>query len=187
MKRKEKIRREKRKEYLNRYLQTYYASNRESLNLSKKAYYEEHKEEVKRRQKIYREEHKAEIEERHKNYVNSRRKNDPIYRLKMQSRQNIWQAFRRKSYAKDSEMKSITGVQCDELCDYLLSTFESRYGKPWDGVEEVHIDHIVPLSTAHSVEEVKELCHYTNLQLLTAKDNLKKSDKQEELYGNFTT
>jgi hypothetical protein len=35
---------------------------------------------------------------------------------------------------------------------------EANYG--WD------LDHIKPLSSAQTIEEVKELCHYTNIQPL---------------------
>jgi len=37
------------------------------------------------------------------------------------------------------------------------------------------MDH--PLSSGKTEEDLIRLCHYTNLQLLTAFDNLKKSDK----------
>ena len=47
-----------------------------------------------------------------------------------------------------------------------------NYGK--DGW---HIDHKIPLSSAKTDREIYELCHYTNLQPLWAKDNLKKSNK----------
>ena len=44
-------------------------------------------------------------------------------------------------------------------------------------LKNVHIDHIIPMSTAKSEEEVIKLNQYTNLQLLKAEDNLEKSDK----------
>ena len=43
--------------------------------------------------------------------------------------------------------------------------------------KHIHIDHIIPLSSAKTEEEVYELCHYTNLQPLWAEDNLKKGSK----------
>jgi hypothetical protein len=47
----------------------------------------------------------------------------------------------------------------------------------WENRNEWHIDHIVPLSSAKTEDEVYGLCHYTNLQPLWAKDNLQKSNK----------
>ena len=50
-------------------------------------------------------------------------------------------------------------------------------GMSWDNRSEWHIDHIIPLSSAKTDEEIYKLCHYTNLQPLWAEDNLKKSNK----------
>jgi hypothetical protein len=49
----------------------------------------------------------------------------------------------------------------------------------WDnyGFYGWHIDHVIPLSSAKTEEEVYKLCHYTNLQPLWAEDNLKKGSK----------
>lgn len=65
----------------------------------------------------------------------------------------------------------------DKFNEHLLKTYKNNYGEEWDGVEKVHIDHIVPLATANTEEEVIKLCHWTNLQLLKEKDNLYKRDK----------
>jgi hypothetical protein len=40
-----------------------------------------------------------------------------------------------------------------------------------------HLDHIIPLATATTEEDVIRLNHYTNFQPLWADDNLKKSNK----------
>ena len=47
----------------------------------------------------------------------------------------------------------------------------------WENQGKWHIDHITPLSSAKTEEEVYRLCHYTNLQPLWAEDNLKKGSK----------
>ena len=47
----------------------------------------------------------------------------------------------------------------------------------WDNYGKWHIDHIIPLSSANSEDDIYKLCHYTNLQPLWAEDNLKKSNK----------
>jgi hypothetical protein len=54
-----------------------------------------------------------------------------------------------------------------------------KSGMNWNNWEQFgwHLDHIKPLSSAKSIEEMESLCHYTNLQPLWWRDNLSKSDK----------
>ena len=50
-------------------------------------------------------------------------------------------------------------------------------GMNWSNYGEFHIDHIIPLASAKTEQELKKLCHYSNLQPLWAVDNLIKSAK----------
>jgi len=137
-----------------------------------------HREKEQSRHKQYRSEHKAQMKE----YAQKRRE-DPILRLSDQARQTIWQSFHRKGYRKDTKSAALTGLSSADLTDYLLGTYAKTYGCEWDGIIPVHIDHIVPLSTAESIEDVKRLCYYTNLQLLKAHDNLQKSARLDYKIG----
>ena len=47
----------------------------------------------------------------------------------------------------------------------------------WDNYGKWHIDHIIPLSSAKTEQDILKLCHYTNLQPLWAKGNIIKSNK----------
>jgi hypothetical protein len=47
----------------------------------------------------------------------------------------------------------------------------------WDNQGQWHIDHIIPLASAKSEEELYKLCHFTNLQPMWAVDNIKKGSK----------
>ena len=47
------------------------------------------------------------------------------------------------------------------------------------GLRGWHLDHIIPLSTAKTKEEVIALSHYTNFQPLWWRDNICKSNKIE--------
>ena len=89
----------------------------------------------------------------------------------------LYDSFVRKKYKKYEKTEKIIGCSLDFLCNYLRETYYKNYGVEYDGTQNVHIDHIVPLSTAKTEKDVYRLCHYTNLQLLNAKDNLRKSDK----------
>lgn len=65
------------------------------------------------------------------------------------------------------------------MYDYLINTFTDRYGREFQSGEAVYIDHIIPLATATTENEVLKLCHYKNLQLLTAEDNLAKGPLED--------
>lgn len=71
------------------------------------------------------------------------------------------------------------GCTISELKMYLESKFQS--GMTWDnyGFYGWHIDHIKPLAKFDLTDRKQflEVCHYTNLQPLWAKDNLSKQDK----------
>jgi len=49
----------------------------------------------------------------------------------------------------------------------------------WDNYGFWHVDHIKPLAffDLTNPEELKKVCHYTNLQPLWAEENLKKGTK----------
>ena len=65
------------------------------------------------------------------------------------------------------------GCDFDSLWAHLLGTWRKNYSRDWSG-EPYAIDHIIPLAVATTEEEVKALCHYSNLQMLSPKDNRKK-------------
>lgn len=103
---------------------------------------------------------------------------DPLFKLKKRLRHRLCSAFHRLKTSKMSG-SSVKDLGCTvEYCkQYLESKFEP--GMTWDNWTNNgwHIDHIVPLSSADTEEKLIELCHYTNLQPLWAKDNISKGNK----------
>lgn len=109
-------------------------------------------------------------------YQRERRKNDAVFRMKHNVRNLVRNSFGRHGTSKSMKTEDIVGCSLDSLCAHLLKTWEQNYSYKWDN-EPYHIDHIIPLATAKNEQEAKDLCHYTNLQMLKPKDNLKKGAK----------
>lgn len=140
-----------------------------------KKYHDEHRDFYREYNRNYYQKHKEEINKKRK----ERKWNDKIFYLTINVRKLILNSFGRKNYKKLNKTEKIAGLKNEQITKYLLETFKNRYGYEWDGKEKVHIDHIIPLATAQSEEEVIKLCYYTNLQLLKAEDNWKKGAKLE--------
>ena len=170
-----------------KYMKNYYQEHKEERKIYDKEYARANKVRISKYQKKYSDSHK-DIKKGYDNqyYTNNKDKiiqriynkykNDEIYRFKQHIRNTINSSFKRKGYTKKSKTFKIIGLEFSEFKKHLLKTYKDNYGIEWDGKEPVHIDHIIPLATANSEEEIIELCHYTNLQLLKASDNLSKND-----------
>lgn len=183
--------REKNKDKIKTYKQKYYIDNLEDikqkqkkyneLNKEKKKiykhqYYLKYKDEILLKNKTYRKNNKKKLAEYAKKYNYNKRHNNSLYKLKCQIRKNIWACFNKKGYIKNNNTEEILGCTLKYFYLYLLETYKKNYNEKWNEIEPVDIDHIIPLDTAKTEEDVIKLCHYTNLQLLKHLDNLKKSN-----------
>jgi len=174
----------KRKEYMKEYRQEnkdkinkkrreYRQKNREKVSQQSKASYERNKEKRKVSNKEYRRLNKEKINKQ----VLKRKQEEPLIHLKSNIRNTILRSFKVKGKSKSKRTEEILGISLDNFYNYLLQTYQKNYGVEWDGIEKVHIDHIVPLKICSTEKDIIKSCHYTNLQLLKAKDNLQKGDK----------
>lgn len=108
-------------------------------------------------------------------YRKKRLEADPLYLLNTRLRASTGQAFRRMGYTKNSRTYEYIGCEWDFLKVYIEKKFKE--GMCWNNKNLWHIDHIIPLASAQSENDLIKLCHYTNLQPLWAKENQKKSNK----------
>lgn len=110
-------------------------------------------------------------------YEKTKRHTDPIFKLKKNLRRRLHGVLKGK--IKKGSSIELLGCTPKELKTYLESKFKP--GMSWDNYNfnGFHIDHIKPLSSFDltDFEQLKQACHYTNLQPLWAKENLIKSDK----------
>lgn len=154
-----------------------------------KIYYEKTKDQFLTRQKEYHEANKERINSRRraenltteelelknkkvKAYIYS----DPVLKFKYRLRCRISHIFKAKGMKKDAKAIEYVGCTVDFLKGYIEAQFQE--GMTWENNTMFgwHLDHIIPLSSAKTVEEVKALCHYSNLQPLWHYENKRKSN-----------
>ena len=122
-----------------------------------------------------RKEYRKNYNPRKKEQRKERKEKDPVYHMMNKVRGRLRKYLITLNITKKNRTFEIVGCTPQELKEHLENQFVS--GMTWENRNEWHIDHITPLSSAKSEEELYKLCHYTNLQPLWAEDNLKKSNK----------
>ena len=112
-----------------------------------------------------------------KNYDRIRKQSDPLYKLAKNMRVRVGDAIECKRWNKNNTLKEYIGCSLEFLKQHIENQFTE--GMHWDNntIHGWHIDHITPLDSAITIEELYKLCHYTNLQPLWGPDNLKKGNK----------
>ena len=179
---KEKIRQQKRE-----YMKGYYQKNKNKIGEYQKKYYQENAERVKGRISNWKSENKEQVDAYNKNYraehssdhaayIKRRREEDAKYKLICAVRNMLNNAFnKRMQVGKNKKAEEILGCSIEFFIEHLQSQFKE--GMTLENHGEWHIDHIIPLSSATTEEEVLKLNHYTNLQPLWANENIVKRNK----------
>lgn len=102
-------------------------------------------------------------------------KEDPISGFIQKMRQVVRKSIKRGGFTKKSKTYEILGEEWNFVKNYIENLFID--GMTWDNYGEWEIDHITPISSGKTEEDVIRLCHYSNLQPLWKKDNRLKGDK----------
>ncbi len=182
----------------------YRKAHRAEFSERDKEYARTHKEQIAKRYKEWAKDHAEQLAEYNKQYRSAnaeeirikrqaydkkhrkritasfikRRNEDPLFKLSTQVRGLIRTSLKKKGYKKDSHTYEILGCDYATFFEHLKATWRNNYGTEWQG-EDYHIDHIIPLATAKTRQEVLDLCYYKNLQMLTPRDNLVKNKSLE--------
>lgn len=179
--------RDKNKEKIKEYNKNYRLNNREYIKSLDKKRYEKKKELIIdnakkyyknniEKIKVYRKENRERINLIKKSYMRDYIKNrcstDPIFKLRRLIKSSINRQLKKNGYTKKSKNYEILGCSYEDFKLYIESKFDpwmswdnhglyngqKCYG--WD------VDHIIPVSSANTEEDVIRLNHYTNLQPL---------------------
>lgn len=159
------------------YNKKYYIKNKEHIKNKSKKYAECNKESIKEYKKYHYNKNKDKIRTYIREYCSNRRKNDILFKIKLNIRRSISISFKRNGYSKYSKTQKILGCSFDYFITYLESNFKTwmswdNYGLyngelncGWD------IDHIIPISSAKTEDDIIKLNHYSNLQPLCSYEN----------------
>ena len=101
--------------------------------------------------------------------------NNILYRLSQNVRNRLNNYLKKNNITKQNKTFDIVGCSPNSLKEFIQKQFVD--GMSWENRSEWHVDHIIPLCSAKTEEELYNLCHYTNLQPLWVKDNLTKGSK----------
>jgi hypothetical protein len=140
-------------------------NNKEHYQEYSKQYRENNKEYYKEYIKQHRENNKESHKEYSKQHNKQRRQNDPLFKLSCNIRTLISFSFKNKGYRKNTKTEQILGCTIEEFKIYIEKQFIhpmsfDNYGPVWE------IDHITPISSAKTEEDIITLNHYTNLRPL---------------------
>lgn len=159
----------------------YRQTNKEQVNQRVKDYYYSHEEQIKEYRQANSErakEWRLSNKERRYEYEKTKLSTDPLFALSKRVGNRLREALRLNGYTKKSRTYEILGCSYEEFKAHIESQFAE--GMSWDNRDEWHLDHIKPLSSGTSEEEILTLNHYSNIQPLWAEDNLSKGSRYEE-------
>jgi hypothetical protein len=157
------------------YLKQWREKNKDKVLLYNKDWRSKNKSRTSATAKDWRKRNQEKCREYKKTYQKKKLISDPLFAVQRRLRRRVALAFSSKGYTKRSKMQHIIGCDWQHLMDYIQSLFAG--GMNWDNRNMWHIDHIIPLSSAKSEEEIIRLNHFTNLQPLWAFDNRRKGNK----------
>jgi hypothetical protein len=127
-----------------------------------------------------------EVKQRDNEYMKKYSKSTPEKHLAKNIRCSISMRLKEINSSKDQKTLDIVGLKTwEEFKKHIESQFTEgmNWGNYGNKIEtDWSIDHIIPISTANTLEEVKKLNHYTNLQPLWHIENIQKRDKLLNLY-----
>lgn len=163
------------REHLNEQAREKYRQNPQSFKERKNRYVASNQEKVKKSQHRY----KTENRQKCTDYERIKRQSDPVYRFRTSVRCLIWGYAKKKGYKGNKKTWELVGCDFDTFLAYVQSQFEDgmtleNYGH---GRGCWNIDHIVPISTAQTDDDVERLNHYSNLRPMWSTDNYRKSKK----------
>ena len=157
----------------------YYIENKDKCREKKKRWNQENPEKVKAQAARWYEKYKGRprteaTKLRKQAWKKQRKAEDPIFAMAERLRNRLHIAFKMSGFKKNSRTEKMLGCTFKQFSKHIESQFTD--GMSWDNRADWHLDHIVPLSCATTIEGLEKLSHYKNIRPLWAAENLSKSN-----------
>lgn len=109
----------------------------------------------------------------------ARRKSDPTLAMRSRLSRLMAHALRGAGVLKNSPTLEMLGYTADDLRRHIEKQLTD--GMSWDNRSEWQLDHIIPVSTARTKDDVIALNQLSNLRPMWAKENNRKKDQRLHL------
>jgi hypothetical protein len=163
------------------YFSNYRNTNREKQKDRHRSWFERNREKKNKQNKDWYYANKEKVKEKNRRNRN-KYKTNPTFKVRNALRQRVYSFL---LGSKSQKTMDLIGCSIEKLKQHLESQFVEgmtweNYGNPnGDHTDCWHIDHIRPCNSFDLTKETdqKECFHYSNLQPLWGKDNIKKGSK----------
>ena len=113
--------------------------------------------------------------QKRRDYRLYKRQTDALFKIKHNLRNRLYKSLKRIKENKNTSTTNFLGANYKEVKTHIEKQFKEDM--TWDNYGQWHIDHIIPLSSANTKEELIKLFNYKNTQPLWASENMKKGSK----------
>jgi len=162
----------------------YREANREKKKLYDKEYRGKNSEKIKAKNeanKNEKKEYNRQYSRNNRESINKKRRErlrlNPLSHLSKQIRDRTYIAFSKKGYKRGTLTHQTLIAEWCIVKEHIEKQFKP--GMSWGNYGEWHVDHVIPLSIATTLEELLLLGYYENLQPLWPEENRKKGNKYE--------
>lgn len=109
-------------------------------------------------------------------FMDKEHQEDQVYNFCARFVSSLCMALKKRGFTRENiSLRETLGASPQAAWKHLMATYEINYGEKWAG-QPYEMDHIAPLCTTRTKKGLLALYHYTNLQMLTPKDNRSKNN-----------
>jgi hypothetical protein len=153
---------------------TWKERNPDKVKAQRDRYYSKNKDKAKAASSKWQSQNKKRFANSKNEYKKRKKIEDPIYAMAERIRSRTALAFKNNGFKKQSRTEKMLGCTFKQFSKHIEKQFTD--GMSWDNRGDWHLDHIIPLFCATTIEGLEKLSHYTNIRPLWAADNLLKSN-----------